>query len=353
MLVGGGVVMGARAARRRRPAASAGRVSAAIEVSDREVLRREQIADIQRQRLLAAAAAVVDELGYAQTTVAHVTDRARVSRRTFYELFANRDECLLAVLEEALAAVGGELEVADLARLAWRERMRRGLEVILGFLDREPVLARVCLVQALHGGPRVLELRNRVLGRLAAAVDQGRRESSRAPAGCTALTAEGAVGAAHAILYARLARRDQARLLGLLGELTGIVVLPYLGSAAARREQLKPVPAQDDGPHDHSRSVGDLLAGIEIRLTYRTARVLREIAAQPGASNRLVADRAGIHDPGQVSKLLARLQRLGLIDNQGVGAHAKGEPNAWTLTAKGRQLLHSINVGITHSRQAA
>ena len=61
----------------------------------------------------------------------------------------------------------------------------------------------------------------------------------------------------------------------------------------------------------------------------------------PGASNRQVAECAGIQDPGQVSKLLARLERLGLLVNTGEG-HAKGEPNAWTLTAKGEQVAQSI-----------
>jgi hypothetical protein len=43
---------------------------------------------------------------------------------------------------------------------------------------------------------------------------------------------------------------------------------------------------------------------------------------------------AGIADQGQISKLLARLHSLGLLENTG-GDHAKGEPNAWHLTARG------------------
>ena len=55
---------------------------------------------------------------------------------------------------------------------------------------------------------------------------------------------------------------------------------------------------------------------------------------EPGISNRVVAERAGVTDQGQISKLLARLERLGLAFNSGNG-HAKGEANAWTLTAAG------------------
>ena len=66
---------------------------------------RVQVEEIQRSRLLAAAAAVIDEVGYEQTSVARVTARAKVSRRTFYDLFANREECLVALLDEAAGRV--------------------------------------------------------------------------------------------------------------------------------------------------------------------------------------------------------------------------------------------------------
>ena len=83
--------------------------------------------------------------------------------------------------------------------------------------------------------------------------------------------------------------------------------------------------------------------GVAMRLTYRTARVLEGIAEHPGSSNRQAGERAGISDPGQVSKLLARLERLGLLANHGSG-HVKGEPNAWTLTAKGEMVARSIRM---------
>jgi chromosome segregation and condensation protein ScpB len=65
------------------------------------------------------------------------------------------------------------------------------------------------------------------------------------------------------------------------------------------------------------------------------------LAAEPGASNRCIADAAGVTDQGQISKLLARLEHLGLVANLGEGP-TKGEPNAWTLTAKGTQVEQAI-----------
>jgi AcrR family transcriptional regulator len=313
-------------------------------------LPHEQVSEIQRSRLVAAAVRAVEELGYADATVAQITSRARVSRRTFYELFANREECLAEVLEDAVALIERDLGAADLAGLVWRERVRMGLWVILSFFDREPVLARVCVVQALQGGPTILERREEILVRLAAIVDDGRAQSTRAT-DVTPLTAEGLVGAALAILYARILKGQREQLRGLLGELMGMIVLPYHGAAAARREQARAVPAPVVGVVPQfvraPRGQRDPLDGVAMRLTYRTARVLEGVAECPGGSNRQVAEHAGIADQGQVSKLLARLKRLGLLANRGEG-HQKGEPNAWQLTARGQLVTQSIR---THHPQ--
>jgi AcrR family transcriptional regulator len=316
--------------------------------SSRGEAPRARVVEMQRSRLLAAALGVVDELGYARTTVAHVTARARVSRRTFYELFANREECLLAALESVVDSIAVELAAAGVEDLPWRERVRQGCWTVLSFLDREPALARVCVVQALRGGSRVLERRNEILAGLARAIDDGRGTRERARA-CPPLTAEGLVGAAFAIVYGRLLRgeREASSLTELHGELVGMIVLPYLGSGMSARERSRPAPSCSP-----SRSVdgaapgtmgdeGDLLAGVPMRLTYRTALVLETIAEHPGISNRLAGEHAGVSDQGQISKLLARLERLGLIANGGEG-HARGEANAWTLTPTGVQVARGL-----------
>jgi DNA-binding MarR family transcriptional regulator len=242
--------------------------------------------------------------------------------------------------------IATELAAADLDGLAWRERVRMGLFTILSFLDREPVLARVCVVQALRGGPRVLERREAILAQLASVVDEGRLLSVRAER-CTPLTAEGLVGAAFSIVYARLLRGERRPLVGLLGELMGMIVLPYQGGGAARREQVRPVPVPSSrtarAQRGSAASVLDPLGGVAMRLTYRTARILEGIAEHPGSSNRQAAERAGIADAGQVSKLLARLERLGLLANRGSG-RVKGEPNVWVLTAKGEAVTRSIRM---------
>ncbi len=78
-----------------------------------------------------------------------------------------------------------------------------------------------------------------------------------------------------------------------------------------------------------------------MRLTYRTLMVLSVIAAEPGASNRRVGEAAGAHDQGQISKLLARLSKLGLIHNSSAG-QPRGEPNSWTLTPRGHEVQQAL-----------
>jgi AcrR family transcriptional regulator len=316
---------------------------------------RSQVMEIQRSRLIAGAVGAIDELGYAQTSVRHITARARISRRTFYELFANREECLATVLDDVVGLVGDELAAAGLEDLGWRDRVRTGLSAILAFLDREPVLARVCVVQALRADPGLLGRREELLAQLAGVVDGGRLEGARG-AECSRLTAEGLVGAAFSIVYARLLRGDREPLVGLLGELMAMIVLPYLGPAAARREQARPAPAAvpvaPRGRGDASRNARDPFEGVPMRLTYRTARVLEGVAESPGASNRMVGDAAGVSDPGQISKLLRRLQSLGLLANASSG-HLKGEPNAWALTAKGERVAQSLRIHGRYESEAA
>jgi len=319
---------------------------------------RLQIEEIQRSRLLVAATAVIDELGYEQTSVQRITARARVSRRTFYELFGNREECLVALLDDVVERVERELGAAGLEGLEWRERVRGGLWTILSFLEREPALARICVVQALHGGPRALERREQALSRLAAVLDEGRREGPRGEE-CTLVTAEGLVGGAFGVVYARLRSGDRRPLTGLLDELMGMIALQYLGPRAARREQRRAAPAPRPAPPaDRALSTDaerDPLDEVPMRLTYRTARVLECIAELgergSGPSNREVAESAGVTDPGQISRLLRRLERLGLAVNTG-GGHQSGEPNAWMLTSLGGEVAQRLSV-VTHDRTEA
>jgi len=297
--------------------------------------------------MIVALVEVVADRGVGQASVAHIVARAGVSRRTFYELFEDREDCFLVAFDHALARVRETVVPAYESEEGWRERIRAGLAELLRFLDEEPGLGGLLVVDSLSAGPRALERRERVLEALIAAVDQGRDEG-KAARERPPLAAEGVVCAVFSVVHARMLRLHasgvrgagkggEAPFLGLLNQLMGMIVMPYFGTAAAKRELTRPAPAS----RALRRATVDPLRDLDMRLTYRTIRVLVAIAETPGASNRRIADAAGVSDQGQISKLLTRLEHLGLIRNVGEGP-AKGEPNSWTLTATGVEVERAI-----------
>jgi AcrR family transcriptional regulator/DNA-binding MarR family transcriptional regulator len=320
--------------------------------------------EYRRALLLRAAAAAVDEHGYTAVTVAHITERAKISRRTFYELFVDREQCLLAVMGDIDAQLTNELQAADLGGLPWRERVRLGLWTVLRFFDREPGLARFYVVESARGDERMSAYRAELLARIVAVIAEGSEESLLGES--SPLVAEGVAGAVVSILSTRLAatggraagrsRKDvpfSGPLSDLLGELMGLIVLPYLGSGLAQEERARSAPT---GPvlaalpvtAPGSKQGGKYLAldsaptpAPHLRLTYRTALVLEAIAKTPGISNLGVARQAQINDQGQVSKMLSRLERHGLVQNTGRG-QSRGAPNEWRLTPEGEKLEQGI-----------
>jgi AcrR family transcriptional regulator len=298
-----------------------------------------QASELQRLRILSAMARIVCEHGVRSATVARVVGTAGVSRVTFYDLFADRDDCLHAVLETAVALASERASAAYASETGWAERVRAGLRALLEFFDEEPELARLCVVQAMAAGPETLARRVEVLDQLAGVVEQG-RPASRSVAEPPLLTAEGVVGGTLGVIHARLIREDQGPLVDLLNPLMGMIVLPYLGAATALKEASQPPPARVVA-RGKRPIVRDPLEGLSIRLTYRTVRVIAAVAAQPGLSNREIGQHADIADDGQISKLLARLARLGLMENTGEG-QAKGGANAWQLTQRGAELGRAI-----------
>jgi AcrR family transcriptional regulator len=124
----------------------------------RHAAPREVVWVSQRDRMLAAMADAVAEKGYAGTAVADVIAGAGVSRKTFYEQFANKEACFLAAydagvellieaIDEAIrTAVGGPLAAA-----------RAGTSCYLEMLAANPALARTFLLEVYAAGPAALE----------------------------------------------------------------------------------------------------------------------------------------------------------------------------------------------------
>ncbi len=297
-----------------------------------------QVAQIQRARILGAMFDVACERGAASVSVADVVERSGVSRRTFYESFSDREDCFLAAFQDALVFAGERVLPAYESQGSWREKIRAGLAALLAFIDQEPVVGRILVVESLSGGPRVLQRRGEILAEVTRAIDQGRGEPKAADP--PSLTAEGILGGVLTVIHSRLLATERAPLTELIGPLMSMIVLPYLGAPAARRELDRVVAPAVKGERASS-VLSDPFKEAGMRLTYRTVRVLSAIDAQPDASNRQVGESAGIADQGQISKLLGRLERIGLIENTYTHP-GKGAPNSWALTPSGQRVVSTI-----------
>jgi hypothetical protein len=250
------------------------------------------------------------------------------------------------VMEDSLARARSCVLALYDPQEAWRVRIRAALHALLGFVEDEPARGRLLVVESLRAGPEALERRSRVLAELIRTVDAGTlkgagRGENASGSGLTPLTAEGVVGSVLSVIHARLVKGGRPALVELTNPLMSMIALPYLGAAAARRELDRPLPKHRRRAPHASNGAGHL-NDLPMRVTYRTMCVLSAIASQPGASNRQAGDSAGITDQGQISKLLHRLEKLGLLLNAGAD-QVRGTPNAWRLTARGEEVHGAIS----------
>jgi DNA-binding MarR family transcriptional regulator len=290
----------------------------------------------QRARKLVAAAEAVREFPFAGLSTAGANGGPGVSREAFEDHLAGREACLLAAFQEVLALAGGRASVAFQVQEGWLERVRAGLLALLEFFDEEPALAQFLVVHSAQAGPAVLARRGEVLDRLAVVLDYERAPARGYP---PPLTAEAVLSGVLGVLHGRLSGPDSGSLVDVAGPLMSFIVLPFLGARAARRELSRPLDAAlvPAGP---SAAV-DLLQHPGGRGSHRTVAVLRVIGSEPGLSNREVGLRAGVTAQSQISKLLARLAQLGLIENTR-DPRIPGPANAWALTANGQKLGEAI-----------
>ena len=126
------------------------------------------VAASQRTRLLEAVGRAVAEKGYAAATIDDIVRGAGVSKKTFYEHFADKLDCFLAAYETASDELFEHVRAAqEAANAEWLARTRAGIHAYLRWLAAEPALARVFLIEVAAAGPEALERRERLRDRYA------------------------------------------------------------------------------------------------------------------------------------------------------------------------------------------
>ena len=120
--------------------------------------------EVQRQRLFEAAAAVFARSGYADASAESISREAGMSKATFYEHFANKEECILALFDDgARAVLGAMAEATASAGDDPRERMRAGIRAFLQQLASHRNESQTLLVEIIGAGPRATERRDAIL----------------------------------------------------------------------------------------------------------------------------------------------------------------------------------------------
>jgi AcrR family transcriptional regulator len=189
---------------------------------------------VQRERLIVAMVSAAADLGYLETNVQDVIDRAGVSRPTFYEHFSNKEDCFLAAFDTSAERLRRKIEVAvRVGGDSWRDRVRLGLEALLRFASGEPETARMMVVEARAASTAAVRRRVELMDEFARCLDEQAKELLPGGAPHTPITASGIVGGVESLIYSRLCKQEYDRLEALLPSLMYFVVLPYEGHEAA------------------------------------------------------------------------------------------------------------------------
>jgi AcrR family transcriptional regulator len=197
-------------------------------------LSREQIADSQRERLLAAIAKEVARGGYRATTITEIAKVASVSTRDFYSLYGGKEELFVAAFE----TVRDHLETVVLEAAAdeedWPHEVIAGLRVALQFFAAEPDLARLCLLEPVSATATIaVRFREAVLACIPA-LARG-RDYAPAATSLPASTEDSILGGIVSLMTRAIITGKPAQMGDLLPDLIDFALSPYLGAEEAVR----------------------------------------------------------------------------------------------------------------------
>jgi AcrR family transcriptional regulator len=201
----------------------------------RHGLPREIVERSQRERLLAAVVRVTVDNGYDATTVGDILGEAGVGRESFYELFDDKLDCVLAAHKILVDNLEEQVRAAYLEDGPWPERARKALAATLEWFACDPDVAWFTLVVLSAVGPAFRTTFQAEYDRFVRLLDDGLDEDGPSPelTGATGL----AVGAMLARIYEEIVLGRAADLQRLLPDLTYGLLVPFVGEKVARAEQ--------------------------------------------------------------------------------------------------------------------
>jgi AcrR family transcriptional regulator len=200
----------------------------------RHGLPREFIVQNQRERIITALVDTVAECGYNATTVAHITKAASVSRRTFYEHFADKEACFLAAYEMVADHIRDSMRAAAESFEDWPQKVRAALATMLRFLAGEPELARIVMIEPIAAGGEIAARHRASMQGFVEILKAGRPEHS-GDRPLPEATEETVVGGILSLVVREISARKAEELEKLLPDLVELTLSPYLGGEEAER----------------------------------------------------------------------------------------------------------------------
>ena len=197
----------------------------------RHGLSRDFVAENQRERSLNGVVEAVAEHGFNETTIGKITDAAKISRRTFYEYFASKEDCFLAAYEMIDAHVRGSMLAVSAPSKPWPEQVRARLAALLDVLSRDLAVARFFLVEPLAAGGEIAARYRDSMQLLAEAI----RPQSSLSEMDVEVRDQALMGGIATLINRRLNAGEAGDLGELLPDLTELALAPYLGRDEARR----------------------------------------------------------------------------------------------------------------------
>lgn len=176
----------------------------------------------------------VAEDGYGRTSVEAVLRRAGVSRLTFYEQFADKEDCFLQAYDAAVAQLMEIVAEAYGQPGPWPERVRLGLDAFLETLSNEHDLARMTMVEVLAAGPRAIARYSDAVSSFIPMLETGRSETRYGPQ-LPRATERVLVGGIASVVRHRVAAGEAERVRELLPDLLYFTLAPFVGSAQAAK----------------------------------------------------------------------------------------------------------------------
>ncbi|HTZ87983.1 MAG TPA: TetR/AcrR family transcriptional regulator [Solirubrobacteraceae bacterium] len=291
---------------------------------------------------------LVSERGYSGVSIGRMCARAKVSRHTFHALFDGLDACFLAVLDDGAVQARALIADAFEHESFWIDGVRSALAALLTHFDVNPNLAYVLFVEAAAAGSWARVARERHVAEITAMIEAS--WASPADAHIHPLATAGVMASLLGVLQTRLVTGAAEPLIELLGPATGLVLAPYLPRARVSQEITRSDQLARELMRVRRARLSHLRTEVPTRVplalsdprAHRARACVRYLRANPGASNREIAAAVGIAGHTQISALLARLARIGLLTKRSRGP---GHSNAWSLTPRGLQIASTLYVG--------